>query len=111
MRLHPNMIRMTLREIMGRRHRRTFLEGVDAMNRQDALMRSSLGLVPSDSVVNSQIAIFTSHPLIFQDQFNVYDVGLNAVYHEDGDRMQWTELFEGHELIFIAIAIKMGNLH
>ena len=40
------------RTTMGRRHRRTFLEGIDTMNRQDALMRSSFGLIPSDSVVN-----------------------------------------------------------
>ena len=79
------------------------------MNRQDALIRSSFGLVPSDSVVNPQIAIFTSHPLVFQDQFNVYDVGLNAEYLEEGDRTRWSELFEGHELIVIAIEYQDGD--
>ena len=36
------------RTTMGRKHRRVFLEGIDTMNRQDALIRSSFGLVPSD---------------------------------------------------------------
>ena len=97
------------RTTMGRRHRRTFLEGIDTMNRQDALMRSSFGLIPSDSVENPEIVIFTSHPLVFQDQFNVYDVGPNAEYLEDGDRTQWTEMFEGYELIVIAIEYQDGN--
>lgn len=60
---------------------------------------------------NTQIAIFTSHPLIFQDQYNVYDVGPNAAYLGDGDRTQWTGLFEGHELMSLPLRIMMGNLH
>lgn len=94
---------------MGRRQRRTFLEGIDTLNRQDALMRSSFGLVPSDSVVNPQIAIFISHPLVFQDQFNVYDVGPTAEYLEDGDRTKWSEMFAGYEVIVIAIEYQDGN--
>ena len=64
------------------------------MNRHDALMRSRFGLNPPDSVVNPQTAIFTWHPLIFQDQFDVYDVGLNAEYLENGEERRWSEMFE-----------------
>ena len=64
------------------------------MNRRDALMRSRFGLNPPDSVVNPQTAIFTWHALIFQDQFDVYDVGLNAEYLEDGEERRWSEMFE-----------------
>ena len=40
------------RTTMGRRHRRTFLEGIDTMNRQDALMRKHCSETPSLSIEN-----------------------------------------------------------
>ena len=93
------------RTTMSRKHRKTVLDGVDALNRHDITMQSSLGMRPLQLPSLSHVAIVTSHPILFQDSFeNVYDVGVDAE-NLDGvsDGVDWQQIFDGCRLVVVAI--------
>eukprot|EP00435_Cladocopium_sp_Y103_P068333 s119_g31.t1 len=91
------------RTTMSKRHRKNVLDGITNVNQHDQLLRSSIGKKHSIEP-QSNVLVFTSHPLLFQDTHHTYDVGVNAQHLSDGVLgCDWQELFHGYRLIVVAI--------
>ena len=95
----PLQIDPNERTTMGKKHRRAVLEGIDRLNHQDALVKSSIGLkdVP---VSEPPTLVITSHPRIFQELqaadgvADVFDVGVGAEYlNPEEDSKIWYDVF------------------
>ena len=73
------------RTTMGKKHRKAVLEGIDRLNHQDALVKSSIGLKDVPGSEPPTLAI-TSQPRLFQELqaadgvADVFDVGVGAEY-------------------------------
>ena len=97
------------RTTMGRKHRRAVLEGIDRLNHNDALVKSSIGLkdVPS---TEPPTLVITSHPRLSQELqaadgvADVFDVGVGAEnLNPDEDSKIWYDVLQDYKNIIIAI--------
>ena len=93
------------RTTMSKRHRRQIHEGIVQLNHHDQAVAFAFGLKgPPKS--ESKIAVFTSHPLIFQDEFDVYDIGPNAENLDEVFELTdttWQNLFAPYDFIIVAV--------
>ena len=111
----PLQIDPNERTTMGKKHRRAVLEGIDRLNHQDALVKSSIGLkdVP---VSEPPTLVITSHPRIFQELqaadgvADVFDVGVGAEYLNPGeDSKIWYDVLQDYKNIVIAIEYEQST--
>eukprot|EP00435_Cladocopium_sp_Y103_P014290 s1054_g3.t1 len=102
-----------IRTTMTRKHRKTALDGRDALKQHDLTMQSSLGMKPMQPVSLSTTAIVTSHPILFQDTFdNMYVVGVDAENLDDtSDGVDWQHIFDGCSLVVVAIEYRTPETH
>ena len=100
---------------MSKKHRREVLRGIEKLNTHDSLLRSTLGLRSNLSSqdytsIAPSVAVVTSCPLLFQENFETYDVGKNAEYLDPLESGQvWQGLFEGYDTIVVAIEYDDNN--
>ena len=93
------------RTTMSRKFRKTVVEGVDTLNKHDKTLKQSLGLTVQPNTHLTHVGVVTSHPSLFQDTFDSYDVGANAMHVDDtGDPQVWQSVFGEHEVIVVVIS-------
>ena len=111
------------RTTMSRKHRKAVLEGIDRLNHQDALVKSSFGLKDL-SFAEPTTLVITSHPRLFQELqthdhvADVFDVGVGAEnVNQDEDPKVWYDILQDYKNIIIAIeygqdsdALKHGKI-
>ena len=97
------------RTTMSRKHRKAVLEGIDRLNHQDALVRSSFGLKDL-SFPEPTTLVITSHPRLFQELqthdhvADVFDVGVGAEnVNQDEDPKVWYDILQNYKNIIIVI--------
>ncbi|CAK9016697.1 Uncharacterized protein SCF082_LOCUS13301 [Durusdinium trenchii] len=100
---------------MGKKHRKAVLEGIDRLNHQDALVKSSIGLkdVP---VSEPPTLVITSHPRLFQELqaadgvADVFDVGVGAEnLNPEEDSKIWYDVLQDYKNIVIAIGYEQST--
>ena len=105
----PLQIDPNERTTMGRKHRKAVLEGIDRLNHQDALVKSSIGLkdVPFSE---PPTLVITSHPRLFQELqaadgvADVFDVGVGGEnLNPDEDSKIWYDVLQDYKNIVSAI--------
>ncbi|CAK9016509.1 Hypothetical protein SCF082_LOCUS13226 [Durusdinium trenchii] len=103
------------RTTMGKKHRKAVLEGIDRLNHQDALVKSSIGLkdVP---VSEPPTLVITSHPRLFQELqaadgvADVFDVGVGAEnLNPEEDSKIWYDVLQDYKNIVIAIGYEQST--
>ena len=97
------------RTTMSRKHRKAVLEGIDRLNHQDALVKSSFGLKDL-SFPEPTTLVITSHPRLFQELqthdhvADVFDVGVGAEnVNQDEDPKVWYDILQNYKNIIIVI--------
>ena len=111
----PLQIDPNERTTMGKKHRRAVLEGIDRLNHQDALVKSSIGLkdVP---VSEPPTLVITSHPRLFQELqaadgvADVFDVGVGAEHlNPEENSKVWYDVLQDYKNIVIAIGYEKST--
>ena len=111
------------RTTMSRKHCKAVLEGIDRLNHQDALVKSSFGLTDLPFAEPTTLVI-TSHPRLFQELqthdhvADVFDVGVGAENaNQDENPKVWYDVLQDYKNIIIAVgygqdtdALKHGKI-